>query len=86
MASNPPFHMEDQTDEDFFNKLVEDDMEPHKSGHDEGDDSDEAKAFANLGINDVDAAESGIEVKGEYGTVESLGDQIGVCFGMFIVL
>ncbi|KAG4973018.1 hypothetical protein JHK87_029839 [Glycine soja] len=79
MASNPPFHMEDQTDEDFFNKLVEDDMEPHKSGHDEGDDSDEAKAFANLGINDVDAAAfdnsdaavSGVEVKGGLGTVES---------------
>ena len=50
MASNPPFPMEDQTDEDFFDKLVEDDMEPVKFGHDEGDDSDEAKAFANLGM------------------------------------
>nr|KYP67167.1 Protein transport protein Sec16B [Cajanus cajan] len=59
MASNPPFHMEDQTDEDFFDKLVEDDIEPIvKSGHDddEGNDWDEAKAFANLGISDVDAA------------------------------
>ncbi|KAG4973019.1 hypothetical protein JHK82_029952 [Glycine max] len=79
MASNPPFPMEDQTDEDFFDKLVEDDMEPVKSGHDEGYDSDEAKAFANLGINDVDAAafensnaaESGVEVKGEFSNVES---------------
>ncbi|KAG4403878.1 hypothetical protein AAZX31_01G195300 [Glycine max] len=79
MASNPPLHMEDQTDEDFFDKLVEDDMEPVKFGHDEGDDSDEAKAFANLGINDVDAAafensaaaESGVKVKGELGNVES---------------
>ncbi|WVZ12619.1 hypothetical protein V8G54_017149 [Vigna mungo] len=81
MASNPPFHLEDQTDEDFFDKLVEDDMEPINSGHDEGDDdSDEAKAFANLGISDVDATtvfensdvgESEVEVKGELGTVES---------------
>ncbi|CAJ1928454.1 unnamed protein product [Sphenostylis stenocarpa] len=81
MASNPPFHMEDQTDEDFFDKLVEDDMEPVNSGHDEGDDdSDEAKAFAKLGISDVDTAtvfensdagERGAEVKGDYSTVES---------------
>ncbi|TKY70828.1 transport protein SEC16B-like [Spatholobus suberectus] len=82
MASNPPFHMEDQTDEDFFDKLVEeDDMEPVnvKSGHDEGNDSDEARAFANLGISDVDAAafensdagESGVEVKGKLSAVES---------------
>ncbi|KAL2348157.1 hypothetical protein Fmac_002157 [Flemingia macrophylla] len=84
MASNPPFHMEDQTDEDFFDKLVEDDIEPvvksgHDHDHDEGNDSDEAKAFANLGISDVDAAafensdagESGVEVKGELGAVES---------------
>ncbi|ESW29348.1 hypothetical protein PHAVU_002G063200 [Phaseolus vulgaris] len=81
MASNPPFHLEDQTDEDFFDKLVEDDMEPVNSGHDEGgDDSDEANAFANLGISDVDATtvsensyvgESGVEVKGELGTAES---------------
>ncbi|KAK7406260.1 hypothetical protein VNO78_07883 [Psophocarpus tetragonolobus] len=78
MASNPPFHMEDQTDEDFFDKLVEDDMEPEpvKSGHDEGNDSDEAKAFANLGISDAafensEPGESGVEVKGELGTIES---------------
>ncbi|XP_061365661.1 protein transport protein SEC16B homolog [Gastrolobium bilobum] len=79
MASNPPFHVEDQTDEDFFDKLVEDDMEPVKSGHDEGNDFDDAKAFANLSISDVDATvfensdtgESGIELKGELGTVKS---------------
>ncbi|XP_027359993.1 protein transport protein SEC16B homolog [Abrus precatorius] len=82
MASNPPFHVEDQTDEDFFDKLVEDDMEPFNSGHDEGNDSDEAKAFANLGISDVDATafensddagESGVELKGDLGTVKSDG-------------
>ena len=78
MASNPPFHVEDQTDEDFFDKLVEDDIEPVKSGHDEGNDSDDAKAFANLGISDVDAAfensdagESGVELKGGLGSVKS---------------
>ncbi|TKY55452.1 transport protein SEC16B-like [Spatholobus suberectus] len=65
MASNPPFHVEDQTDEDFFDKLVEDDVEPVNSGHgDEGNDSDDVKAFANLGIND-DAGESGIELERE---------------------
>ncbi|KAF7810104.1 protein transport protein SEC16B-like protein [Senna tora] len=56
MASNPPFHVEDQTDEDFFDKLVGDDVEPVKSSHDEGNDSDDAKAFANLGTNDLDAS------------------------------
>nr|KYP67164.1 Protein transport protein Sec16B [Cajanus cajan] len=82
MASNPPFHMEDQTDEDFFDKLVEDDLEPVvKSSHeeDEGNDWDKAKVFANLGISDVDAAafensdasESGVEVKGELVAGES---------------
>ncbi|KAK7330766.1 hypothetical protein VNO77_24965 [Canavalia gladiata] len=65
MASNPPSHVEDQTDEDFFDKLVEDDIEPVKSGHDdEGNDSDDVKAFANLGIGD-DAGERGIELKRE---------------------
>ncbi|XP_061341068.1 protein transport protein SEC16A homolog [Gastrolobium bilobum] len=74
MASNPPFHGEDQTDEDFFDKLVEDDIEPVMSGH---DDSDDAKALANLAITDdadadaafgnSDAGEGGIELKGEEG-------------------
>ena len=77
MASNPPFHMEDQTDEDFFDKLVEeedDDVAPVKPiVRDEGNDSDDAaKAFANLGIGDADAAlensgvgKSAIELKRE---------------------
>ena len=86
MASNPPFQMEDQTDEDFFDKLVEDDddvgpVKPVviKSGNDEGNDSDDANAFANLSISDVDAGafdnsvvgESGVEVKEELGVVKS---------------
>ncbi|CAL1353603.1 unnamed protein product [Linum trigynum] len=60
MASNPPFQvMEDQTDEDFFDKLVDDDFGPNSSDaaqvseFSEGSDSDEAKAFANLSIEDV---------------------------------
>ncbi|CAL1395802.1 unnamed protein product [Linum trigynum] len=60
MASNPPFQvMEDQTDEDFFDKLVDDDFGPTSSDaaqvskFSEGSDSDEAKAFANMSIEDV---------------------------------
>ncbi|KAI9401709.1 hypothetical protein POPTR_001G157800v4 [Populus trichocarpa] len=58
MATNPPFNvMEDQTDEDFFDKLVDDDFGPPNldSGpkFTEGSDSDEAKAFANLSIEDT---------------------------------
>ncbi|XP_014510307.1 protein transport protein SEC16B homolog isoform X1 [Vigna radiata var. radiata] len=64
MASNPP--LEDQTDEDFFDKLVEDDNEHFNSGHgDEGyHNSDDVKAFPNLGI-DGDAGECRNERKQE---------------------
>lgn len=67
MASNPPpFQVEDQTDEDFFDKLVDDDFGPGESGRklSEGNDSDDAKAFANLSIGDVGSAfeDSGGEV------------------------
>ncbi|KAJ7003405.1 hypothetical protein D5086_006557 [Populus alba] len=68
MATNPPFNvMEDQTDEDFFDNLVDDDdFRPTNSDSapkfTEGSDSDEAKAFANLSIED---AKGGFEGKGE---------------------
>ncbi|KAF2299062.1 hypothetical protein GH714_030316 [Hevea brasiliensis] len=67
MASNPPCHvMEDQTDEDFFDKLVDDDFGPTNSDSvpkfTEGSDSDEAKAFAKLSIEDA-SGEGGAEVK-----------------------
>ncbi|KAI3453486.1 hypothetical protein Pfo_010149 [Paulownia fortunei] len=66
MASNrPPFQVEDNTDDDFFDKLVNDDDDadfkvtttssatagPFLS---DGNESDEAKAFANLSINELD--------------------------------
>ncbi|PON40658.1 COPII coat assembly protein, Sec [Parasponia andersonii] len=58
MASNPPpfdAEVEDQTDEDFFDKLVDDDFGPSGSppNFPLANDSDDAKAFANLAITDV---------------------------------
>lgn len=66
MAS-PPLQVEDQTDEDFFDKLVVDDdfeiAKPVSSGSvDEFGESDEAKAFANLSIADESV---GLEDSGE---------------------
>lgn len=57
MASHPPFQVEDQTDEDFFDKLVDDDFGGSESAPKvaEGDDSDDAKAFANLSIGEFSA-------------------------------
>ncbi|XP_010258928.1 PREDICTED: protein transport protein SEC16B homolog [Nelumbo nucifera] len=54
MAS-PPLQVEDQTDEDFFDKLVDDEFAVTQSGSDfpEGDDSDDVKAFSNLSIAEV---------------------------------
>lgn len=52
MASNPPFHVEDQDDEDFFDKLVEDDV---GNVNDEANESDDVKAFSNLSIGGDDA-------------------------------
>ncbi|CAN8267122.1 unnamed protein product [Cochlearia groenlandica] len=55
MASNPQFLLDDQTDEDFFDKLVDDSYSPSEANakdlkFDDGSDSDDAKAFANLSI------------------------------------
>ncbi|KAM0061468.1 putative COPII coat assembly protein, Sec16 [Helianthus debilis subsp. tardiflorus] len=77
MASNPPFMVED-TDEDFFDKLVDDDDDddlnpPALALKEEIDnivddnDSDDAKAFADLSISDVGA---GVEDLGEVGLEE----------------
>ncbi|XAR54948.1 hypothetical protein NMG60_11030295 [Bertholletia excelsa] len=76
MASNPPFLVEDQTDEDFFDKLVEDDddfkVTTTTSVHSlkDGNDPDEVKAFANLSIGQVaagsdDKTRGGTEAKEE---------------------
>ncbi|CAI9095794.1 OLC1v1031809C1 [Oldenlandia corymbosa var. corymbosa] len=67
MASSPPFLLEDQTDEDFFDKLVDDDDDDvglnkvtatsSAPVFTDGDESDEIKAFANLSINETDDSE-----------------------------
>ncbi|CAN8245713.1 unnamed protein product [Cochlearia groenlandica] len=90
MASASQFLMEDQTDEDFFDKLVDDSYSPTASSSvkqldfDEGSDSDEAKAFSNLPIvNDsvgdgdgtLNEADSRTDVANE-GTSSSLGEDI----------
>ncbi|XP_030469311.1 protein transport protein SEC16B homolog isoform X1 [Syzygium oleosum] len=55
MASNPPFEMEDQTDEDFFEKLVDDDDDFAPPGSASASGSDAARKFSNLSI--VDSGE-----------------------------
>ncbi|GLU05570.1 hypothetical protein SLE2022_226670 [Rubroshorea leprosula] len=61
MASNPPIQVED-TDEDFFDRLVNDD-DGNRMGHpaakfEEGNDSDDARAFANLSIGEDSIGEN----------------------------
>ncbi|KAL2901701.1 Protein transport protein SEC16A-like protein [Bienertia sinuspersici] len=74
MASNPPFELEDQTDEDFFDKLVNDDDDDVGSsviGLNKADDisdgnvSDEVKTFANLSISETSSGNSCLEPKEE---------------------
>ncbi|XP_040365875.1 protein transport protein SEC16B homolog isoform X2 [Rosa chinensis] len=92
MASNPPPFQVEDTDEDFFDKLVEDDLEPPSSSAaaavagpnlNEGSDSDDAKAFANLSVGDsaAVAADSGAGKKEEKGGVDldaGEADAVGV--------
>ncbi|OIT35193.1 hypothetical protein A4A49_15031 [Nicotiana attenuata] len=71
MASNPPFLLEDQTDEDFFDKLVNDDDDDvgfnvttpgpglgmsSRPVYVHGNDADEVKAFSNPSISDDTSA------------------------------
>ncbi|XP_068658655.1 protein transport protein SEC16A homolog isoform X2 [Aristolochia californica] len=54
--ATPPFQVEDQTDKDFFDKLVDDDLgitESQKSSTEGIIETDGAKAFANLSIGDM---------------------------------
>ncbi|CAA7056167.1 unnamed protein product [Microthlaspi erraticum] len=61
MASTSQFLLDDQTDEDFFDKLVDDAYSPSEAhasssaqqlNFDGGSDSDDARAFANLSVVD----------------------------------
>lgn len=75
MASNPPpFEVEDQTDEDFFDKLVDDDDLGSADSAPKGNDSDDAKAFANLTIGDVAEDSSRSAKIDEGGFVDSGAD------------
>ncbi|GAB4858042.1 hypothetical protein Ancab_015944 [Ancistrocladus abbreviatus] len=79
MATNPPFEVEDQTDEDFFDKLVDDDdvsgggsggfkaAEVKAGDCADGKDSDEAKLFANLSLSEGGKRNDNSETKGEFG-------------------
>ncbi|GAU24502.1 hypothetical protein TSUD_156140 [Trifolium subterraneum] len=76
--------MEDQDDEDFFDKLVEDDVGLHKSGYDdEGNDSYEIKAFSNLGVGGDDASAfvnssvGEVKEKEDGGNVHESGNSFG---------
>lgn len=77
MASSPPFELEDQTDEDFFDKLVNDDDDDVVTGGglksaglpdvdviSDGDESDEAKTFAKLSLSDGGNGDDSSETKG----------------------
>ena len=70
MATSP-FELEDQTDEDFFDKLVNDEIEFTGSGSSfvKNDGLDEAKAFSNLSIAEVGSVgvDSGSGDNGEMG-------------------
>ncbi|OVA01146.1 Sec16 [Macleaya cordata] len=65
--ATPPFQVED-TDEDFFDKLVDDEFGVSESGSSvvDGADSDELKAFSNLSIGEV-ATVSEDSTRGEIG-------------------
>ncbi|XP_051129413.1 protein transport protein SEC16B homolog [Andrographis paniculata] len=93
MASNPPsFLVEDNTDEDFFDKLVNDDddvdfkltREASKAPLlSDGNESDDAKAFANLGINELVDNDDGISrTDNDFGAQTKNVEQISG-FGVF---
>ncbi|KAK9120625.1 hypothetical protein Syun_018242 [Stephania yunnanensis] len=81
MAS-PPFTVEDQTDEDFFDKLVDDEFVVPESGPSvvaDSADFDEVKALSNLRIGEISSVsedsggENGFAVEGEDHTDHSQG-------------
>uniref|UniRef100_A0A2P2MGH5 Protein transport protein sec16 n=2 Tax=Rhizophora mucronata TaxID=61149 RepID=A0A2P2MGH5_RHIMU len=83
MASKPRLDvMEDQTDEDFFDKLVDDGLEPSDNSDSagrklrEGSDSDEVKAFGNLSIEDT-SGDGGLDGKVEKDLVHDGAGLVG---------
>ncbi|CAN4075993.1 unnamed protein product [Withania somnifera] len=71
MGSNPPFPVEDQTDEDFFDNLVSDDDDGFKvTGSGPFYESDEVKGFADLSISDDTEKEGEKVEKGVDGNVK----------------
>ncbi|VVB08258.1 unnamed protein product [Arabis nemorensis] len=87
MASTPEFLLDDQTDEDFFDKLVDDSYSPsevHVSSSskqlnfDDGSDSDDAKAFANLSVVDDSVGDGdGTSNETEPGKDEGASSSVG---------
>ena len=82
MASNPPFQVEDQTDEDFFDKLVDDEFgPPATTGSNpplaDGSDSDDAKAFANLSVGEVGHAFDDFGAEGEKDCADAGTESVG---------
>ncbi|XP_042509990.1 protein transport protein SEC16A homolog [Macadamia integrifolia] len=79
MAS-PPFQVEDQTDEDFFDKLVDDEIAVTESGPGlaDGEDSDEVKAFSNLSIGEVGTALEGSSGEGGIAGKEEKHSEAGI--------
>uniref|UniRef100_A0A803NCE1 Protein transport protein sec16 n=1 Tax=Chenopodium quinoa TaxID=63459 RepID=A0A803NCE1_CHEQI len=85
MASIPPFELEDQTDEDFFDKLVNDDDDDdvsskttgliHASDLLDGNESDELKEFANLSAGEISRGDSGTDTVKVVGNCDNMGIQ-----------
>ncbi|GLT91072.1 hypothetical protein SLE2022_089810 [Rubroshorea leprosula] len=82
MASNPPYQVEDQTDEDFFDKLVDEDDDSlgyTASRFEEGNDSDDARAFANLTLGEDLGGEAENEKEGGKNKVDAVSEPINAC-------
>ncbi|CAI9771561.1 unnamed protein product [Fraxinus pennsylvanica] len=92
MASNPPpFQVEDNTDEDFFDKLVNDDNDVDFKvtatsstlaglSFADGNESNEAKALANLSINEVEnnsGVDTNFATSGSFRWVDELSKENG---------
>ncbi|GLT51750.1 hypothetical protein SLA2020_251380 [Shorea laevis] len=82
MASNPSYQVEDQMDEDFFDKLVNEDdnsLGYTASRFEEGNDSDDARAFANLTLGKDSGGEAENEKEGRKDKVDAVSEPINAC-------